>query len=258
MHARLAQPADIGQRRRRGVGDGAEGVRQKLGQFGLGDVTGHRHLDAVGHPMAAGEGAQVGGGNGRNRLDGANRGLGIGVIAEKGAGKGAARHARRFHLVLLQRLDDLGFHARQRIGLEARLHQRHLQQAHRLRRVFFQSGDGDDEVIAFGAGRKADGAVLDGFVESLGRQIARPLVHHRSRKRRQPRFARRIIGRARRHRDVEGDDRNRVILGEPDGGILAQVYILDVGGLRRDRHDDQRKGAGSKRAVDHFEPPGSR
>ncbi len=91
--------------------------------------------------MPAGKGAQVGGGDGRDAGDLAGDGMAVGMTAEKVARESAAGDPRRLDLILLQRLDNLGAHPRQGIRLEARLGQRHLQQAHRFRNMLLQGGD---------------------------------------------------------------------------------------------------------------------
>ena len=118
-------------------------------------------------------------------------GMGIGMVAEKYAAQSRAPANRwRLGLVLLQRLDDLGAHPGQRLAVEARMGQRQLQQMHRLRRILLQGGDGDHQIIAFGAGAEGDGAVGQRLVEGLGIQAAGALIDHGAGKGGQPRLAR--------------------------------------------------------------------
>ena len=63
-------------------------------------------------------------------------------------------------------------------------------------------------------------------------QIAGALVDHGGGELRQAALAGRVIGRSRRHGDVEGDDGQGVVFGEPDLRILAQVQVLDIRGAR--------------------------
>ena len=256
MHAGLAQLADIRLGRHMGAGHRQEGRAQQLDQRRRGDVARHGHFQSGLDPMAAGKAAQVARRDAGNAVDLAAGGMGIGMAIEEGAHESARCDTRWLDLFLLQRLDDLGAHPGHGFGFKARTGQRQLQQAHRFGRIFFQGRNRNHQIVAVGARRKSDGLVGQGFVERLGVQVARALIDHGGGELRQSALARRVIGRSRRHRDVEGDDRQSVVFGEPDLRILAQVQVLDVGGAGS-RGQAQRGGKTEKEAV-HFSPPGSR
>ncbi len=199
------------------------------------DVSGNRDLKTAFDPVAFREISQIFHRDGGNGGDIAIAGKAIRMAIEEELGKGAPGHDRRTAPAFLDALDHLGAHPRHGFGVEARTCQRRLQQTHRQRRIFGQGDHRNHHIVAPHIGAELNGVVRQRFLKSTGVHVACAFIEQGGGECRQPRLFGRIVSRARRHADGEGDNGNGMVLAEPDFGFLAQIERLDVGGRSRRR-----------------------
>ncbi len=173
--------------------------------------------------MRRGEGLEVGGADRVQTRDLAIDRMGVGMIAEIDAIEAVGGDGGGIALVLLDRLEHLGPHTLDRVGVEARMLQRQREQAEGLPGLRRQHAHREDQPVAVGRHGKLDGAVGDLGLIGLRGERAGALVEQVSGEGGETGLAGGVVARAGRQRDGEGHHRHGVILLEPDLLVRADI-----------------------------------